>query len=103
MFPIRDRQGRTIAFSGRDLTGDEKAPKYINSPETQIYQKKENYFGLYEAKNTIAEGKMGPILCEGNFDVVAMNQAGYESAVASLGTSFTNEQCANMKKWYPNN
>ena len=103
MFPIRDRQGRTIAFSGRDLTGDEKAPKYINSPETQIYQKKENYFGLYEAKNTIAEGKIGPILCEGNFDVVAMHQAGYESAVASLGTSFTNEQCANMKKWYPNN
>ena len=46
---------------------------------------------------------MGPILCEGNFDVVAMHQAGYESAVASLGTSFTNEQCANMKKWYPNN
>ncbi len=103
MFPIRDRQGRTIAFSGRDLTGDEKAPKYINSPETQIYQKKENYFGLYEAKNTIAEGKIGPILCEGNFDVVSMHQAGYTSAIASLGTSFTNEQCANMKKWYPNN
>ena len=103
MFPIRDRQGRTIAFSGRDLTGDEKAPKYINSPETQIYQKKENYFGLYEAKNTISEGKFGPILCEGNFDVVSMHQAGYTSAIASLGTSFTNEQCTNMKKWYPNN
>ena len=103
MFPIRDRQGRTIAFSGRDLTGDERAPKYINSPETTIYQKKENYFGLYEAKNTIAEGKIGPILCEGNFDVVAMHQAGYTSAIASLGTSFTNEQCANIKKWYPNN
>ena len=103
MFPIRDRQGRTIAFSGRDLTGDDKAPKYINSPETQIYQKKENYFGLYEAKNTISEGKFGPILCEGNFDVVSMHQAGYTSAIASLGTSFTNEQCTNMKKWYPNN
>ena len=103
MFPIRDRQGRTIAFSGRDLTGDERAPKYINSPETTIYQKKENYFGLYEAKNTISEGKMGPILCEGNFDVVAMHQAGYTSAVASLGTSFTEEQCINMKKWYPSN
>ena len=74
-----------------------------NSPETTIYQKKENYFGLYEAKNTIAEGKIGPILCEGNFDVVAMHQAGYTSAIASLGTSFTNEQCANIKKWYPNN
>lgn len=103
MFPIRDRQGRTIAFSGRDLSGDEKAPKYINSPETIIYKKKENYFGLYEAKASISEGKMGPILCEGNFDVVAMHQAGYRTAIASLGTSFTHEQCANIRKWFPSN
>ena len=104
MFPIRDRQGRTIAFSGRDLSGSERAPKYINSPETVIYQKKENFFGLYEAKKTIADTKEGfdPILCEGNFDVVAMHQAGFTSAVASLGTSFTTEQCRNMKKWFPN-
>ena len=101
MFPIRDRQGRTIAFSGRDLSGSDRAPKYINSPETVIYQKKENFFGLFEAKKTIAEKKYDPILCEGNFDVMAMHQAGYTSAVASLGTSFTLEQCRNMKKWYP--
>lgn len=101
MFPIRDRQGRTIAFSGRDLSFSERAPKYINSPETVIYQKKENYFGLFEAKKTLSDKLYDPILCEGNFDVIAMHQAGYTSAVASLGTSFTSEQCRNMKKWFP--
>ncbi len=101
MFPIRDRQGRTIAFSGRDLSFSDKAPKYINSPETIIYQKKENFFGLFEAKKTIAGKKYDPILCEGNFDVMAMHQAGFTSAVASLGTSFTIEQCRNMKRWFP--
>lgn len=99
MFPIRDRQGRVLAFSGRDLSGYSKA-KYINSPETPIYQKKENFFGIFEAKTTIASGEMQPILCEGNFDVVAMHQAGYTSAIASLGTAFTQEQCTNLKKWF---
>lgn len=101
MFPIRDRQGRTIAFSGRDLSQSDRAPKYINSPETVIYQKKDNFFGLFEAKKTISEKKYEPILCEGNFDVMAMHQAGFTSAVASLGTSFTVEQCRNMKKYFP--
>lgn len=101
MFPVRDRLGRCIAFSGRDLSFSDKAPKYINSPETLIYQKKENYFGLYEAKKTISDKVFDPILVEGNFDVVAMHQAGFTSAVASLGTSFTLEQCSNMKKWFP--
>ncbi len=99
MFPIRDRQGRVIAFSGRDLSGVSKA-KYINSPETAIYQKKENFYGLFEAKSTISSGERQPILCEGNFDVVAMHQAGYTSAIASLGTAFTQEQCFNLKKWF---
>ncbi len=101
MFPIRDRLSRCIAFSGRDLSFSDKAPKYINSPDTIIYQKKENFFGLYEAKKTISDNEYAPILCEGNFDVMAMHQAGFTSAVASLGTSFTNEQCRNMKKWFP--
>lgn len=98
MFPIRDRQGRAIAFSGRDLSGSSKA-KYINSPETPIYQKKENFYGLFEAKQSIASG-VQPILCEGNFDVVAMHQAGFTSAIASLGTAFTEEQCNNLRKWF---
>lgn len=99
MFPIRDRQGRVLGFSARDLSGTSKA-KYINSPETVIYQKKENFYGLYEAKSSIASGEMQPILCEGNFDVVAMHQAGFTSAIASLGTAFTEEQCNNLKKWF---
>ncbi len=100
MFPIRDRQGRIIAFSGRDLSGSDKAPKYINSPETFLYQKKESFFGLYEAKKTISSGNW-PILCEGNFDVVAMHQAGFTEALASLGTAFTEEQGMLIKKWFP--
>ena len=99
MFPIRDRSGRVIAFSGRDLSGESKA-KYINSPETMIYQKKENFFGLFEARKTIASGDMQPILCEGNFDVVAMHQAGYTSAIASLGTAFTKEQLDSIIRWF---
>lgn len=101
MFPIRDRMGRSIAFSGRDLSFSDKTPKYINSPDTLIYHKKENFFGLFEAKNTISSGNLDPILCEGNFDVISMHQAGLKSAIASLGTSFTPEQCSNIKKWYP--
>lgn len=100
MFPIRDRQGRIIAFSGRDLSGSDKAPKYINSPETFLYQKKESFFGLFEAKKTIGGGTW-PILCEGNFDVVAMHQAGFTEALASLGTAFTEEQGLLIKKWFP--
>ncbi len=98
MFPIRDKNGRVLAFSGRDLSGTSKA-KYINSPETRIYQKKENFFGLFEAKKHISSG-VQPILCEGNFDVVAMHQAGFTSAIASLGTAFTPEQLNNLVRWY---
>ncbi len=100
IFPIRDRMGRTIAFSGRDLSGVARG-KYINSPETLIYQKKDNFYGMFEAKKTIASGTIAPILCEGNFDVVAMHQAGFTSAIASLGTAFTKEQCDSLVKWFP--
>lgn len=99
IFPIRDRNGRVLAFSGRDLSGNSKA-KYINSPETMIYQKKDNFFGIFEAKKSIAS-KISPILCEGNFDVVAMHQAGYTSAIASLGTAFTKEQCDSITRFFP--
>ncbi len=99
MFPIFDRQGRVIAFSGRDLSGADNVGKYINSPETMIYQKKDNLFGIYQAKKTLQEGN-NPIICEGNFDVISLHQAGFTNAVAPLGTAFTQDQVKNLKKWF---
>ncbi len=91
MFPIRTWQGKTVAFGGRDLSGDPKSPKYINTGDTLIYSKKYNLFGIYESLATLkSEG--AATLCEGNFDVVAMHQSGICNAVAPLGTSFTFDQ-----------
>ena len=99
VFPVRNRQGRTIAFSGRDLSGRENAPKYVNSPETSVYSKRHNCFGLYEALDTLKKGDVPAILVEGNFDVVAMHQAGLSSAVAPLGTAFTEEQADLLSRY----
>ncbi|MFA5698230.1 MAG: DNA primase [Sphaerochaeta sp.] len=97
MFPIRNWQGKVVAFGGRDLSNTSKA-KYINTPETVIYSKKHNLFGLYESLETIkAERKA--ILCEGNFDVVALHQAGFTNAMAPLGTSFTLEQGKLLRRY----
>ena len=87
MFPVIDVRGNVIAFSGRAL-GDVE-PKYLNSPETPVFSKSHNLFGLHLAKKS----KSGYIiLVEGNIDVVSLHQAGFDSAVASLGTSLTPEQ-----------
>lgn len=87
MFPIIDVRGSVIGFSGRIL--DDGEPKYMNSPETLIFNKSRNLFGLNLAKKS----KKGYIiLTEGNIDVVALHQAGMDCAVASLGTSLTAEQ-----------
>ena len=97
MFPIRTWQGKTVAFGARDLSGTSKA-KYLNTPETPIYSKKHNLFGLYESLDTIKKGQSA-ILCEGNFDVVAMHQSGYTNAMAPLGTSFTEEQVKLLRRY----
>lgn len=97
MFPIRTWQGKTVAFGGRDLSGTSKA-KYINTPETAIYSKKQNLFGLYESIDTIKKSQKA-ILCEGNFDVVAMHQSGFTNAMAPLGTSFTEEQAKLLRRY----
>ncbi len=97
MFPIRTWQGKTVAFGGRDLSFTSKA-KYINTPETAIYSKKHNLFGLYEALDTIKKGQKA-ILCEGNFDVVALHQSGFTQAMAPLGTSFTEEQAKLLRRY----
>ena len=87
MFPVIDVRGNVIAFSGRIL--GEGEPKYLNSPETPVFSKSHNLFGLNLAKKS----KSGYIiLVEGNIDVVSLHQAGFDSAVASLGTSLTPEQ-----------
>ena len=89
MFPIRDKRGRVIGFGGRVL-GDEK-PKYLNSPETRIYHKGQELYGLYEAKQ--ANKQLSRlVVVEGYMDVVALAQHGVDYAVASLGTSTTPEQ-----------
>jgi DNA primase len=86
-----------VAFGGRDLSNTSKA-KYINTPETVIYSKKHNLFGLYESLDTIKQERKA-ILCEGNFDVVALHQAGFTNAMAPLGTSFTPEQGKLLRRY----
>lgn len=94
MYPIQDINHRVIGFGGR-VMGDGE-PKYLNSPETEIFDKGRNLYGLNFARSSRA-GNM--ILCEGYMDVIAMHQAGFTQAVASLGTAFTTGQ-ANMLKRY---
>ncbi|MBP3926450.1 MAG: DNA primase [Clostridium sp.] len=97
MFPISDIHGRVIGFGGR-VMGDGE-PKYLNSPETPVFDKRRNLYGLNFARTSRA-GNM--IICEGYMDVIAMHQAGFTQAVASLGTAFTSEQ-ANLLKRYTEN
>ncbi|MDD3205850.1 MAG: DNA primase [Lachnospiraceae bacterium] len=94
MFPIQDINHRVIGFGGR-VMGDGK-PKYLNSPETPIFDKSRNLYGLNFARTS---RKNGIILCEGYMDVIAMHQAGFNQAVASLGTAFTSGQ-ANLLRRY---
>ena len=96
MFPIIDVRGNVIAFGGRIIKKDSDAAKYLNSPETLIFNKRKNLFGLNLAKKS-KENSL--ILVEGNVDVVALHQFGFDNAVASLGTSLTEEQAALMTRY----
>ncbi len=93
MFPISDKRGRVIGFGGRVL-GDEK-PKYLNSPETRVYHKGQELYGLYEAKQA-NKSLQRLVVVEGYMDVVALAQHGVDYAVASLGTATTSEQLQTM-------
>ena len=95
MFPVINTAGEVVAFSGRDVTGTSKA-KYLNSSDTPVFQKRKNLFALNFAKAHCAEQM---ILCEGNMDVVSMHAAGFENAVASLGTALTDEQARIMARY----
>ena len=94
MFPILDRNNRVIAFGGR-VMGDAK-PKYLNSPETMVFDKSRNLYGL-----NFVHGKQGEgmIICEGYMDVIALHQAGFTNAVASLGTALTTGHAALIKRY----
>ena len=101
MFPIHSLTGRVIGFGGRILTNDKKSPKYQNSPESEIYDKKQTLYGIYFAKNAIAKNDEC-ILVEGYFDVLRMHQIGIENVVASSGTSLTMEQIRLVKRYTKN-
>ncbi|MDB4925629.1 DNA primase [Mucilaginibacter sp.] len=91
MFPIHSFTGRVIAFGGRTLKSDKNVPKYVNSPESEIYHKSNVLYGLHFAKKSIRE-EDNCYLVEGYADVISVHQAGIENVVASSGTSLTVEQ-----------
>lgn len=93
MFPIKDKRGRVIGFGGRVL--NDGTPKYLNSPETRIYHKGQELYGLYEARQN-SKNLTRLVVVEGYMDVVALAQHGISYAVASLGTSTTEEQLQTM-------
>lgn len=97
MFPIRNLSGRTIAFGGRTLRTDKKIAKYINSPETPLYNKSEVLYGIFESKKDIIN-KDNCFLVEGYTDVISLHQAGIQNVVASSGTSLTKEQIRLIKR-----
>lgn len=91
IFPVHNISGRIVAFGGRTLRTDKAVAKYQNSPESEIYSKKRELYGLYFAKKAIQQLNFA-ILVEGYLDVISMHQAGIENVVSSSGTSLTTEQ-----------
>lgn len=101
MFTIRNLSGKVVAFGGRILVKNVKAPKYINSPETEIYHKSKVLYGAFFAKKAIRKADEC-ILVEGYTDVISLHQEGIENVVASSGTSLTIEQIRLVKRYTPN-
>ncbi|MCB9323135.1 MAG: DNA primase [Lewinellaceae bacterium] len=101
MFTIHNLSGKVVALAGRIMAKDVKAPKYINSPETEIYHKSNVLYGAYFAKTAIRK-QDECILVEGYTDVISLHQAGIENVVASSGTSLTVEQIRLIKRYSPN-
>lgn len=96
MFPIMDRNGKVIAFGGRIMEKVENAPKYLNSPETKAFIKGEHLYGLHLAKHS---RKDYMLLCEGYMDTISLHQAGFDNAVASLGTALTPKQAKLLSRY----
>lgn len=101
IFPIQNLSGRVIGFGGRILITDKNKPKYINSPESDIYVKSKVLYGLYQAKNAIITNN-NCLLVEGYTDVISMHQAGIQNVVASSGTSLTQDQIKLISRYTKN-
>lgn len=101
VFPIFNVSGRVLGFGGRIIKKDTKAPKYLNSPETVVYEKRKELYGLSVSKNDIRV-KDEVYLVEGYMDVVSLNQSGVENVVAASGTAFTEEQARLLKRFTHN-
>lgn len=95
MFPIRSKRGTVIGFTGRIMPDNKWGPKYLNTPETLIFHKKDNLFAQYESRQEIRKLDIA-IICEGSTDVISAHQNGYKNIVAPLGTSLTIEQLENL-------
>ena len=101
MFPIVNLHGQAVGFTGRLLHEKPDTGKYVNSPETPIYNKSQVIFGLHQAKNTIRKENR-VVLVEGNMDVITAHQAGFTQTVASSGTAFTETQLLILKRFAEN-
>jgi DNA primase len=101
VFPVHNITGRVLGFGGRTLSSDDNIPKYVNSPESDIYNKSHILYGLFFAKNAIIRND-NCYLVEGYTDVISLHQAGIENVVASSGTSLTEEQIRLIKRYTPN-
>jgi DNA primase len=101
VFPVHNLSGKVIAFGARILTKEKDQPKYINSPETEIYHKSHVLYGMFQAKNEIRKHDFC-YLVEGYTDVISLHQAGIENVVASSGTALTEEQIKLMRRFTEN-
>jgi len=98
IFPICNREGEVIAFSGRLLKEQEGAAKYLNSPETPLFRKGNVLFGLHKSKRALIEANCA-IVCEGQFDLISLFEAGITNVVAPQGTAFTENQARILKRF----
>lgn len=98
VFPIENLAGKVVAFGGRVFDGDDKGPKYLNSPETPIFHKGQNLYGLSWARHVIRREE-NALVVEGYMDVVSLAAAGFENVVAPLGTSLTPEQAKLLSRY----
>ena len=100
MIPLADGQGRVIGFTARLLTDDKTAPKYINTPQTVLYDKSRHVFGLHLAKEAIRKSNYS-VIAEGNLDVIMSHQAGVRQVVATAGTALTEQQLKALSRLSP--